>query len=245
MKVRIVLVQTWHPGNIGAVARAMKTMGLVDLRLVNPVHQPDQQATTMAAGAADVLQQAKQHDSIAEAVSGCTHVLATTARKRSQNFSVLPSSEVFPTLVKEDASDVAILFGRERTGLHNDELQACHHLIYIPTSPAYPSLNLSQAVQVLAYEFFQMAQGDYQPHDEAPTPNHLEASKAPIDACERWLTQVESMLTRHQLVTEKRLSPTLKRFRRLLLRAHPDLYDMEALSGVVSIADKKISSSKS
>jgi TrmH family RNA methyltransferase len=149
--VRIVLVATSHPGNIGATARAMKAMGLSALHLVQPARFPSAEATARAAGADDVLAAAVVHDSLADAVAGCTLVIGTTARERHLDW---PSTDprAAGALVAATAGEVALVFGRERSGLSNEELDQCQRAVYIPTSPVYRSLNLAQAVQVLAYE---------------------------------------------------------------------------------------------
>ncbi|MDR5866100.1 RNA methyltransferase [Halomonas koreensis] len=153
--IRIVLVQTYHPGNIGASARAMKTMGLTDLVLVNPRRFPDPEASRLAAGAEDVVDGARVVSHLEEAVDDCVQVIGASARLRS-----LPRphfdepAEMADALVANAADPVALVFGRERFGLTNDEIRHCSHQVSIPANPDYGVLNLSQAVQVLAYEVF-------------------------------------------------------------------------------------------
>ncbi|NIC05959.1 RNA methyltransferase [Billgrantia bachuensis] len=154
--IRIVLVQTYHPGNIGASARAMKTMGLTDLVLVSPRCFPDSEASRLAAGAEDVVDGARVVQTLEEAVSDCVQVVGASARLRSLPLPHFDEPEAMAQeLVAHAATDpVALVFGRERFGLTNDEIRCCSHQVSIPANPDYGILNLSQAVQVLAYETF-------------------------------------------------------------------------------------------
>lgn len=154
--VRIVLVQTWHPGNIGAAARAMRTMGLTQLVLVNPRQFPDEEATRMAAGGESLLEQARVVESLEDAVADCGAVVGLSARLRNLP---LPQFEEGDDMARELMSlaedmPVALVFGRERSGLTNDEIACCTHQLSLPANPDYPILNLSQAVQVCAHELY-------------------------------------------------------------------------------------------
>lgn len=152
--IRIVLIHTSHPGNIGSTARAMKTMGLNKLYLVNPKSFPDEQAVTMSSNASDVLDKATVVDTLQEAISDCQLVVGTSARhERSLRWQITNSHDCAKVLIKQTKTGgVAIVFGRENTGLTNDELAMCHQLVHIPTNPEYSSLNIASAVQILAYE---------------------------------------------------------------------------------------------
>lgn len=152
--IRIVLIQTSHPGNIGAAARAMKTMGLTDLCLVKPSRFPDAQAEAMASGADDVLQQADVVDSLAEAVADCQLIIGTSARSQRTLRWVISEPRECGVLATQHSSKgkVALVFGRERTGLTNEELALCHQLVHIPSNPDYSSLNVAAAVQIISYE---------------------------------------------------------------------------------------------
>ncbi|MDI5890672.1 RNA methyltransferase [Halomonas rhizosphaerae] len=154
--IRIVLVQTYHPGNIGASARAMKTMGLTDLVLVNPRQFPDLEASRLAAGAEDLVDNARVVGSLAEAVSDCVQVVGASARLRSLPLPHFDEPDAMARGLVDEASHdpVALVFGRERFGLTNDEIRCCSHQVSIPANPDYGILNLSQAVQVLAHELF-------------------------------------------------------------------------------------------
>jgi TrmH family RNA methyltransferase len=153
--IRIVLVEPSHPGNIGAVARAMKNMGLEELVLVNPRQFPHSEAIARASGADDVLAKARVVATVAEALAGCGFVAATTSRTRDQYFRVADVREASLRILQQSQrGPAAVLFGSERAGLTNEQLEAAHLLIRIPASESYPSLNLAMAVQIVAYELF-------------------------------------------------------------------------------------------
>lgn len=155
LPIRFVLVDTSHPGNIGAVARAMKNMGLGELVLVKPRQFPHAEATARASGADDLLARARVVDSLAEAIADCGLVLGTTARTREQYFRVLPVREAGVRIVTEaraGSGAVAVVFGTERFGLSNEHLLATHALLRIPANPDYESLNIAMAAQLIAYE---------------------------------------------------------------------------------------------
>lgn len=151
--IRIVLVETSHTGNMGSVARAMKTMGLTNLWLVNPLVKPDSQAIALAAGASDVIGNAQIVDTLDEALAGCSLVVGTSARSRTLPWPMLDPRECgLKSVAEGQHAPVALVFGRERVGLTNDELQKCHYHVAIAANPEYSSLNLAMAVQVIAYE---------------------------------------------------------------------------------------------
>ena len=151
--LRIVLVGTQHPGNIGAAARAMKTMGLRELVLVAPLKSPNEETLAMAVGADDVVASARVCATLDEAIADCKLVAGCTARQRLVQLSEFTPREAAPRLLVAAASaPVALLFGPERTGLTNEDLQRCHLSVHIPADPQFSSLNLAAAVQVLGYE---------------------------------------------------------------------------------------------
>lgn len=161
-QVRIVLCRPSHPGNIGAAARAMKTMGLADLRLVAPEKFPAPEARWMATNAIDVLDQARIHTTLAEAISDCIQAFALSARTREWSTPVLDvrtaaQRAVHAVRAAEGGGDVAFVFGNEQAGLTNEEMLACQTLVHIPASAEFSSLNLAQAVQVVAYELFMVS----------------------------------------------------------------------------------------
>ena len=158
--IRIVLVAPSHPGNIGAVARAMKNMALTSLVLVNPKEFPHAEASARASGADDVLGAARVVATLAQGLEGCGFVAATTSRERDQYFRVLDVRDAAQRIVAEALrAPAAVVFGAERTGLTNEELEKAHALIRIPSSSLYQSLNLAMAVQLVAYELFRAREG--------------------------------------------------------------------------------------
>ena len=152
--IKVVLVGTTHPGNIGATARAMKTMGLNQLALVNPKIYPDAEATARASGADDLLADAVVFDSFAEAISDSHFVFGTSTRERSIPWPLFDPAESADKVaeVLNAGSSVALVFGRESSGLANEELELCNAMIQIPTNPDFSSLNIASAVQIISYE---------------------------------------------------------------------------------------------
>lgn len=254
-RLRIVLVGTQHPGNIGSAARAMKTMGISRMLLVAPLQFPHPDAYALAAGANDVLEAAIRVETLAEAVADCRLVLGCTARSRRIALEELhPRRAAAQGMAVAGAGDeVALVFGRERTGLENDELQLCHAAVHIPANPDYSSLNLAAAVQVLAYEL-RVAWSDALA--EAPAAP-AGASKAAGDRTEPPATHAElegffSQLaeTLDAIDFHKGRTPAtaMRKFRRLFLRADLDARDVRLLRGMLAdakrmadIADGRIS----
>src|SRR5262245_16136059 len=153
--IRFVLIDTSHPGNIGAAARALKNMSLRDLALVRPQNFPHAEATARASGAGDLLPEVRVHADLEGAIGDCGLIVGATARSRMQHFDTLSPREAAPRVVAEaKKGQVALLFGSERVGLTNEELAHCNWLIRIPANPEYESLNLAMAVQVIAYELY-------------------------------------------------------------------------------------------
>ncbi|MDB2384320.1 RNA methyltransferase, partial [Endozoicomonas sp.] len=152
--IRIILINTFHPGNIGSTARAMKTMGLTDLCLVNPQHFPAPEANSMAAGALGVLKNARQVATLDEAISDCSLVVGTSARSnRHMSIPMLEPSDCAKKMVSEALnSKVALIFGQETMGMTNEELLKCHYHVAIPANPEYPVLNVAAAAQIMCYE---------------------------------------------------------------------------------------------
>ena len=166
--IRIVLCRPSHPGNIGAAARAMKTMGLSDLRLVAPEKYPAPEAQWMATNAVDVLSNSKTHENLQSAISDCVAAFALSARPREWSTQVL-DARTAAARAAELAGDVAFVFGNEQAGLTNDGMLACQYLVHIPANPEFRSLNLAQAVQVVAYELFMVSSSNaFQMRNEKP-----------------------------------------------------------------------------
>ncbi len=233
--IRIVLVAPSHPGNVGAVARAMKNMGLTQLVLVRPRQFPDPEATARASGADDVLGGARCVASLAEALQGCGFVAATTSRDRDQYFRVIDVRQAAARLVSEaQRSPAAVVFGAERTGLTNEELETAHALIRIPASPVYPSLNLAMAVQLVAYEIYR-AQGI-----TAPAAVSGAAPLASAQAMERLFVHLEAVLAEIDFRDRTQKGTHLmSRIRRFLQRAELDENEVNILRGILTAVQSK------
>lgn len=255
-RLRIVLVGTQHPGNIGSAARAMKTMGFSRLVLVAPERFPHPEALALAAGAADVLESAVRVETLAEAVADCRLVLGCTARSRRIALEELSPREAAARgrTAAGQGGEVALVFGRERTGLDNEELQLCHAAVHIPANPEYSSLNLAAAVQVLAYE---LRVGWFVERVEAPIPSAgASAVSTPASAMDAREPEVRSEPPATHAQLEglfSQLADTLdaidfhkgrtpaaamRKFRRLFLRAGLDAREVRLLRGMLADAQR-------
>jgi tRNA (cytidine32/uridine32-2'-O)-methyltransferase len=240
--LRFVLVRTSHPGNIGSAARAIRTMGFKRLELVTPAHFPDREANALAAGADDVLENAGVHAELVDGLAGCNFALGLSARRRGVTLAELTPREAAQQVLAAAArgEQVALLFGNERSGLDNEELARCNAMVRIPSVDDFSSLNLSQAVQVMAYELRMAMLGDELP---APPPEHDEP---PADA-----TQMEQFY-RHLAQTlddiefHKGREPTtiMLRLRKLFQRARPDEQELRVLHGILADAQRMAGMSK-
>lgn len=233
--IRIVLVGTQHPGNIGAVARAMKNMDLSDLVLVRPKEFPHPEALARASGADDVLASARVVDTVAAAIADCGLVVATTAREREQNHRVVDVRDAAVRLVEVSRSGpTALLFGAERSGLSNDELAAAHVLARVPANPAYTSLNLSMAVQLFAYEIYRARGAQVVAETSPPVP------LASAEDMERFYAHLEEVL-REIDFRDRTESGThlMNRLRRLFQRAEPDRNEINILRGILASVQGK------
>lgn len=231
-RLRIVLVETQHPGNIGAAARAMKTMGLADLRLVQPQRFPDVEADARASGAVDILEAAQVHGSLAAAVADCVQVIGTSARSRRLGWPQLNPRECGATLL-ESAADgpVALVFGRERTGLTNAELDLCTAAVTIPANPDYSSLNLAAAVQVLSYEVRASALAGAAPERSAAP---AEAPPATHDELERLYEHLQTVLAARDFLDRHNPEHLMRRLRRLYGRTGLDRNEVQILRGMLT-----------
>lgn len=238
--LRIVLVGTQHPGNIGSAARAMKTMGLSRLVLVAPEKAPDRDTQAMAAGADDLVEAAPVFATLAEAVADCRWVLGCTARSRRIQLEPLHPREAARRALAATASGpVALVFGRERTGLDNDELQLCHAAVHIPSDPAFSSLNLAAAVQVLSYELRCVLLGDAgNPEPESmrtAPPSEGAASHAEVEG---FFAQLADTLEQIDFHKGRAPDSAMRKLRRLYLRANLDSADVRLLRGVLADAQR-------
>jgi tRNA (cytidine32/uridine32-2'-O)-methyltransferase len=229
--VQVVLVETSHPGNIGAVARAMKTMCLERLVLVKPLNFPHSEATARATGATDLLERTRVVNSLTDALTGCQLVIGASARQRGMSAPLLEPRECASQItVLGKQAEVALVFGRERSGLHNDETDQCNFLVRIPTNPAFSSLNLAAAVQVLAYELHLATRSSRPERAVRNDPTQF----APADEMARFYQHLE-----HVLLTTGFLDPAnprliMRRLRRLFNRAQPDQREVNILRGILT-----------
>ena len=232
-RLRIVLVEPTHPGNIGATARAMKAMGLDRLCLVAPARFPSAEATARAAGADDVLHEARVVDFVDEALTGCGLVLGTTARTRRIEWPVIDVREGARRAVAQAVeTPVAVLFGRERSGLTNAEIDRCHALIRIPAAARFSSLNVAAAVQIVAYEMRLAACG------ASVVPADPEAPSATADELEGFYRHLEATLVRIGYLDPAAPKLLMRRLRRLFSRAGPDRAEINILRGILTAATR-------
>lgn len=232
--VRIVLVDTSHPGNVGAAARAMKNMGLEELVLVRPREFPSAEATARASGADDLLARARVVDDIAEAIAGCGLVLGTSARPRAANWTV-HDPRAAAGLVFEAAAErpVAILFGNERNGLSNEDLVPCHALLNVPADPRYESLNLAQAVQIVTWEIRM---------SRRPQVRRLEPEAPPATAEQlaNLRSHLATVIAELGFRDERNSANLVGRVERLLARAVPDEKEVQILRGLLTAVQRGI-----
>ncbi|WP_429152040.1 tRNA (cytosine(32)/uridine(32)-2'-O)-methyltransferase TrmJ [Aeromonas hydrophila] len=233
-QIRIVLVNTSHTGNMGSAARAMKTMGLSQMVLVDPQAQPDDNAYALAAGASDLLANARIVSTLDEAIADCGLVIGTSARSRTLSWPMLDPREAGEKLVTEGMQHpVALVFGRERTGLTNDELQKCHYHVAIPANPEYSSLNLAMAVQTLCYEvrmhWLQQEQvGETDMAVHYPSAEQLEG----------FYQHLEQTLLKTGFIADDHPGQVMSKLRRLFNRARPEAVELNILRGILTSVQK-------
>jgi TrmH family RNA methyltransferase len=234
MSIRIVLTRVSHPGNIGSAARAMKTMGLGRLCLVAPERFPATEATVMAAGADDVLDRALVFADVRSAVADCGLVVGTTARARHLPWRVVePRAAAAEIAAAATTGDVAVLFGAERTGLTNEEIELCQTLLTIPTGGSYASLNVAMAVQVVAYEILLATRAVASADDRRGVPL---ASAVELERFYAHLGQVLDEIDFHDRTGEGHLMARLRRF---FNRAVPDQNEVNILRGILTSVQGK------
>jgi TrmH family RNA methyltransferase len=225
-QVRIVLIEPSHPGNIGSVARAMKNMALSELVLVRPRSFPHAEANALAAGADDILAGARIVDTLAEALADCGYIAGTTSRPRSYYWEFTTPRDVAARIVgAAEENRAALLFGSERYGLANDDLQYCNVLVRIPANPDYCSLNLAMSVQLLAYEIFLA-------HEQPQSHTQLELPLAPSSDVEHFYAHLHQVL--NEIDFGDRTGHLMERLRRLFNRAQLDRNELNIMRGILS-----------
>ncbi len=248
--IRIVLIQTSHPGNIGSAARAMKTMGISMLYLVKPKSFPDVQATTMSSNAHDILENAVVVEHLQDALVGCKWVVGSSARDaRSLSWDVLDARSCGEQAVKKaTTANVALVFGRESSGITNDELALCHSLVHIPTNPEYSSLNLASAVQLLSYEcrvaslslvLDSQANTEDQTKVENQSKKEKHADIVTVDAMESYYQHLETSMIEAGFLDPENPKHLMTRLRRLYARTEISSSELNILRGMLVAFQKK------
>ena len=234
--IRIILINTFHPGNIGSAARAMKTMGLSNLCLVTPQRYPAREADAMAAGALDVLRNARVVNSLDEAIADCSLVVGSSARSRNNatNRPILEAESCADELLRESVSKaVALVFGQETMGLTNEELEKCHFHVCIDANPEYPILNVASAIQILCYE---VRKSQLRLEQEGISPR---ADEYPLqEQLEHFYKHLEHTLTDIDFIIQQHPGMVMKRLRRLFNKARPETKELNMLRGILASAQK-------
>ncbi len=228
-KFRIVLVNTSHTGNIGSVARAMKTMGISNLYLVDPVTPPDGKAQALAAGATDILASAKIVDTLEEAIKDCGLVVGASARSRTWSWPMLDPRQCAKKMLSEAPKhEVALVFGRENNGLSNEELQLCQFHVCLPANPEYSSLNLAMAVQTLCYEI-RMTWLENQEQYET-----IEEDYPLADDLDGFYQHLEETLIKTGFIIKAHPGQVMMKLKRMFNRARVERQELNILRGILS-----------
>lgn len=231
---RIVLVNTSHTGNIGSVARAMKTMGLSHLYLVDPVSAPDSKATALAAGASDILANAKTVDTLQEAIDDCGLVIGASARSRTWSWPMLDPRQCAKKMLSEAPKHpVALVFGRENNGLSNEELQLCQYHVCLPANPEYSSLNLAMAVQTLCYEVRMTWLEQQQQYDT------IEEEYPLAEDLAGFYQHLEQTLIETGFIIKAHPGQVMMKLKRLFNRARVEKQELNILRGILSSVQSK------
>lgn len=243
-RIRVVLCRPSHPGNIGAAARAMKTMGLSELYLVQPKQFPDPEADTRATGAVDVLRNAKVVDRLEDALVGSAYTIALSARQRDLGPPPgMPRGAAERLLAEAGTGDVALVFGNETVGLSNSEIQLCQEAVTIPTNPEFSSLNLGAAVQLLCYECRMAAYSDSPPRPDLGT-TPFSSPAATHDEVEGMLGHLLSVMTATGFYNPAQPGRLLPKLRRLFVRARLERDEVNILRGILASTQQQTSHGK-
>lgn len=240
-RIRIILSHPSHPGNIGSTARAMKTMGFHNLVLINPKEFPSPVATSLSAGATDVLDNAQVCSSLEEGLIGCQFIVALSARQRSLAWPLVSPRigiEKVQSILERTEGDIGILFGTESTGLTNEELNVAHLHMNIPSNPEYSSLNLAQAVQLVAYELRLMIL-ELEGHLDCRQ-DKREAPLASREKLQGFYSHLEKFLQDIQFLNPNQPRRLMARLKRLYARAEPDEQDINILRGMLTTIERRL-----
>jgi tRNA (cytidine32/uridine32-2'-O)-methyltransferase len=237
----VVLVNTSHNGNVGSAARAMKTMGLSKLYLVDPVNEIDSHASALAAGATDVLGNAIVVDTLEEAIADCSLVIGTSARSRTLSWPMVEPRECGEKMIEGAKSGpVALVFGRENSGLSNDELQLCNYHVCIPANPDYSSLNLAMAVQTLCYEVRMSYLASQELPSKVESSSEGESKYPSSKQMELFYQHLETTLNDTGFIVKQHPGIVMTKLRRLFNRARPEDVELNILRGILSSIGKTI-----
>ena len=233
--INIVLVDTIHPGNIGSVARAIKTMGLKRLSLVNPRVFPSSDANALAGNATDILENATLYSSIQDAIKNSTFVYATSARDRSIQWPILNAEQASTEIVEQANSEkeISIIFGREDRGLTNDELELANKLIEIPANPEYPVLNIAMSVQLILYEIFKASSND-RPREWRDYP------EVNSEQLQRLIKHFIDTAIEIDVIDSENPKKIISRIKRMFTRLQPDEMEASFMRGFLSGIKKKL-----
>ncbi len=237
--IRFVLINTSHPGNIGAVARAMKNMRLEQLYLVDPQNFPSTIATARASGAISVLENATVCKTVSEAIEGCSLVLGASARLRTISWPQMDARTSAEKIVAEkENAQIAVLFGREHSGLTNEELELCHYLVHIPCNPDFSSLNIAAAAQVIAYEILVAKQNIQESCLKETTKTGNEYATS--DEIERFYHHLEDVLIETKFLDPSNPGLLMRKVRRLYQRARLEQNEVNILRGMLTSVQRVI-----
>ena len=262
-QIKFVLINTTHPGNIGASARAIKNMGFNNLSLVTPQHFPSKEAEDRASGAEDVLVKAEVVDVLDQALANCHRVVGLSVRTRKLSWPTLNpkngARELINILKKDPHYRIAVLFGTEQSGLSNEEIAKCHYQITIPANPEYDSLNLSQAVQIMAYELRLAILEAAEPEnlqaiesreslDSSESGESLDGSEssdstdplATMDEMENFFTHLELTLTEINFLDPQKPGYLMMHLRRLYGRSRLTKTELNILRGILTATQKSV-----
>jgi len=243
--IRVVMVETTHPGNIGAAARAMKTMGYNNLYLVKPKIYPNAEATARAAGADDILSKAVVCDSLEQALQGCVAVVASTARPRTISHAVFTPREYAPKLYEMvKLGPVALVFGRESSGLSNEELEYCNVILQIPTNPEFSSLNVASAVQILCYEFIQLLELEDADKIDVESSDKEKTRLATADEMNYFYDHLEQSMIDVGFLNPEQPRKLMRRLKSLFNRAHLDENEVSILRGFLAAVQEAVTGKK-
>ncbi|MCH9643916.1 MAG: RNA methyltransferase [Gammaproteobacteria bacterium] len=235
-QIKIVLLEPSHPGNIGAAARAMKNMGLSQLCLVNPVKFPDVEATVRASGADDLLANAKVVESVQEAIADCDCIMGTSARSRAIPWPLLNPSEAAELLDGSKFKQTAVLFGRENSGLTNQELSLCQYHIHIPTVESFSSLNLASAILLVCYEIrMKLLQ-----KISFSRPLERDSELATAKQLNGYYEHLSKIMKKLGMLNPRQPKRLMQRLQRLYNRSHLEVNELNILRGFLSAVEKNV-----